>query len=315
MQHSFLNTSEEMIDFLKEKNIKLSPMKENDVSNFLNNKTYFFKLFSYRKNFEKEHEKYINLNFQKLVDISTIDMRLRYLLLEMCLDIEHTIKTIFVNEIIFNNFDNGYNFLNKFIIDNQNPTKLKNKIWNMVKRTNNNLYSKNKHNMPLWVVIECCDFGMLESIISYYLKSNPNSQLQFLKINKKKGQCQILLQYIRNIRNKAAHNAVMLNSITTLSKDQRFTGQLNYLIKQFINESNESSKFLNKNAHIETINDLTTLFLVYDKLIPSGKMKQHRYEEIKKLIIRVQKNRSDYTSNLPLQNTFKYFFTLFRYLN
>lgn len=53
------------------------------------------KVSSYRKNYSKHPAnspragQYVNLDFAYLVELSTIDMHLRYLAMSLCLDIEH----------------------------------------------------------------------------------------------------------------------------------------------------------------------------------------------------------------------------------
>ena len=65
------------------------------------------KLASYRANYPKcnagEREgQYQNLDFAYLKELSTLDMYLRYIIIEMALDIEHAIKVKIVNDVTNN---------------------------------------------------------------------------------------------------------------------------------------------------------------------------------------------------------------------
>src|SRR5699024_2687839 len=97
------------------KGIKFNIISEENAKDILQNSNYFFKITSYRKNFHKnKFDKYNNLDFGMLSDLATIDMRLRYIVLQMCLDIEHRIKTNIVTEITNNADENGYDIVNDF---------------------------------------------------------------------------------------------------------------------------------------------------------------------------------------------------------
>ena len=87
---------DEQIQHLKDKGILFNIMDEDFAKQYLRYNNYY-KLTSFRKNYDKhpggENEgKYINLEFAYLVDMSIIDMRLRYRVVEMALDIEHHTK-------------------------------------------------------------------------------------------------------------------------------------------------------------------------------------------------------------------------------
>ena len=65
---------------------------------------YYFKLKAYAQNYTKYskvdmRDKYINLDFAYLVELSSLDMYFRRVIVGLCLDIEHVIKTRFMRDI------------------------------------------------------------------------------------------------------------------------------------------------------------------------------------------------------------------------
>lgn len=79
------------------------------------------KLASYRANYDKCSEnsqrkgQYQNLDFGYLKELSTIDMHLRYIIIEMCLDIEHFIKVRLVSAVTDTPDEDGYNVVKKYL--------------------------------------------------------------------------------------------------------------------------------------------------------------------------------------------------------
>ena len=90
-------TLEGQIEHLKKKGVLFNIMNEESAKEFLTQHNNYFKLTSYRKYYDKHPDgeykgKYINLEFAYLVDLAVIDMRLRYRIVHMALDIEHHTK-------------------------------------------------------------------------------------------------------------------------------------------------------------------------------------------------------------------------------
>ena len=89
--------SQEQIDHLINKGVVFDLISTEEAKLYLDKNNNYFKLRAYRKNFPKHpdgsnKDKYINLDFAMLKDLAIIDMRLRYVLLHMALDIEHFSK-------------------------------------------------------------------------------------------------------------------------------------------------------------------------------------------------------------------------------
>ena len=87
---------EGQVQHLKDKGITFQLVNDEEAKEYLRNNNYYFKLTSYRKNYDKyidedNEGKYISLDFGYLRDLAIIDMDLRYMLAQLSFDIEHYI--------------------------------------------------------------------------------------------------------------------------------------------------------------------------------------------------------------------------------
>lgn len=115
-----LLTTDALIKHMKTKGITFNLIDETAAKHFLEEHNYYFKLSAYRNNYLKHQTgdnkgKYIHLDFSYLKELSVIDMHLRYLLLELCLDIEHAIKIALINDAVINPEEDGYKIINKYL--------------------------------------------------------------------------------------------------------------------------------------------------------------------------------------------------------
>ena len=121
-------TIDEQIEHMKNNNgIKFNIMDEEDSKVYLKDNTYYFKIKSYAKNYEKYINgknigRYINLEFAYLVELSKIDMYFRRIVLKMTLDIEHFLKTQLLRDFQYNPDEDGYSIVRDFL--NQYPCLL-----------------------------------------------------------------------------------------------------------------------------------------------------------------------------------------------
>lgn len=122
---------DELIEHMKTKGITFNEVSEEDAKEFLQKNNYYMKLASYRANYQKcvsgkRQGQYQKLDFGYLKELSTIDMHLRYIIIEMCLDIEHAIKVKLLEHATNNPAEDGYDIVRKFIAQDENMRVLKN---------------------------------------------------------------------------------------------------------------------------------------------------------------------------------------------
>lgn len=94
-------------------------MSEDDARAYLEMNSNFFRLCIYRLEFPRVEKgarkgEYANLDFKMLVDLSTVDMFLRYEMLPLTLDVEHFAKVKLLKRIEMEGED-GYAVVSDFI--------------------------------------------------------------------------------------------------------------------------------------------------------------------------------------------------------
>ena len=125
-------SAKELVEKMKSKGITFNIINEEDAENYLNIHSNYYRLASYRKVYykyiggEKEGQ-YMNLEFAYLTELSTIDMHFRYLVIKMCLDIEHSLKVKLLSDISANYDEDGYEIVKDFLCNNEWICKKNNK--------------------------------------------------------------------------------------------------------------------------------------------------------------------------------------------
>ena len=95
--------------------INFNIVTKEEAEKYLLDNTYFFKIKSFAKNYNKNSEnKYVNLEFASLKELAILDMHLRNLILLLCLQIEHFLKVDLNKHLCNNDKENGYTIIKSF---------------------------------------------------------------------------------------------------------------------------------------------------------------------------------------------------------
>lgn len=294
---------EQMIDQLENKGVTFEGISKEKAISILEYSNFYYKIRSFRKNFPKNREgQYTNLDFFILNDLATIDMRLRYILIHMCLDLEHTIKTNLVRDITIDEVEDGKKVVNEFISSHKSRKKLSDyyRYISSPKHPNHGIYLKyNGKIPPVWVLCELITFGELVAFIEFYCNSYKNRPEYYVPLEKN-------LKYIKKIRNLAAHNSPIINEITVTNQLKRgITNQplLNFLYSlDGISKSTVRTKVTNMKIH-----DLCSLLFIYDKYIISEGIKKNRYRELKMFMERAKREQRHYKNHENIKSVYIFF--------
>lgn len=180
-------TTEEMIEHLKEKNIKFEQMSEKEASKYLEDNNNYFNLTAYKNNFEKKYvnkefiDEYVDLDFAYLKDLSIIDFKLRLLLFDMIVDIEHYLKLKILRLIKNIPNEDGYAVVNKYLDNDYNDPINPQKLHNSILKNYDNIYyseifsklviddNMKLENIPIWEFLKIITFGELVKFYEYFL--------------------------------------------------------------------------------------------------------------------------------------------------
>lgn len=289
---------DELIEHMKNKGITFDEVSEDDAKEFLQKNNYYMKLASYRSNYEKclsgkREGKYKKLDFGYLKELSTLDMYLRYIIIEMCLDIEHAIKVKLVNAVTNNPAEDGYDIVRKFIAKDENFRVLKNIRSHKSGEYCKDLIAKYYPYFPVWVFVELISFGDLIYFCSFY------EEIYGVQIVNN-----MFMNTVRDMRNAAAHSNCILNKMTERIDS---TKQVNSEISNFIKDMDGISKTSRaNNLKYKFTNNFITLLYVYDTLM-SESSKQKKYKELQEFLDgRVIRNKDYFRSNSKIVGVYNF---------
>lgn len=309
---------DDQITYMKHKGITFNHIDEEAAKKLLSQNTYYYKVTAFRKNFSKnEQGKYENLDFKNLSDLAVIDMHLRYFIMKLTLDIEHSIKTQLINSITESSIDshdivNDYDkyqkkFFEKRIDENKDLTELEKekKKDNYVNVVNNimedysnpksydyDLYSKQIDNPSIWVLLELMTFGKLSSFVKFYVDERFHNSSYFM-------DAKTFIPFSKNIRNCAAHSRPILLYIDESFQfdDHKKPRYSNQKLTRFVKEKNNPNSIVYPRLSNMRIHDIVATLYLHDKYVQSTGIKQNRKREFKELLERCTREKDIYSEN------------------
>lgn len=283
-----LLTIDELITHMKSKGIRFNIVSEEDAKDFLMHNNYYMKLASYRTNYDKcttggRAGQYINLDFGYLQELAAIDKKLRYLIFEMCLDLEHIIKVRLLKQITNNPNEDGYEIIRKFLAKEQNIRILKSIRNHKSGEYCKDLIEKYYPYFPAWVFVELISFGDLMYLCAFY------EETYGVTIANNK-----LLNVVRDIRNASAHSNCLINKLTEkLDPSKQPHNEITNFIKGI---PNINAKARGKYLNTKFTYSFVTLLYIYDKLMPETSKKK-RYLQLHRFMNTTVIEHKEYFEN------------------
>ena len=303
----------EMVDYLKLKNIKFERISEKDAENYLKNNNNYYNLTSYKNNFEKYFvngifiDKYIDLDFSYLKDLSIIDHRLRLILFKMIIDIEHYLKIKILNTIESIDEEDGYRIVNRYLEQDFYNVKFPKKVHNSIfKKVGSEYYQKifskydldkdkKLENIPIWEFLEIITFGELVNFYDFYTNE--------YKLKDENKDVYILRDIVK-LRNAVAHNNCILSELNM--KKNKYPPS--YKIIKFLNNCDIGKDTRSKKLSNSRIRQITYTLYMFNEIVTSDGIKNNVKKDINELFFdRIIKHKEYYNNNELLKSIYCYF--------
>lgn len=276
-------TIEQQVEHLKNKGVTFTLCTEDEAISFLKYSTFFFKVKAFDKDYviNPTTGKYLNLDFAYLMELSTLDMHLRRLILHATLDLEHYLKVRLIREISENPKEDGYELVERFFaVYPDVETSISEKAENSMCR--DLIRKSQKEGYAVWNLIEVISFGDLIKLCEIYDQNTGGKNEDLFRC----------LYAVRCLRNAAAHNNCLLNSMrapyTRKIRPSRFLTHFASTIPGVKATSRE------KKMSNPVIHDFIGLLFVYDKIVTSSRTRAYFTAELHQLFDERMIKRKEY---------------------
>ena len=299
-------TASQQIDHLKSRGVHFSLMSEDDARAYLEKNNNYFRLRAYRLGFPKVEEgvrkgEYANLDFKMLVDLSIVDMLLRYEMLPLTLDVEHFAKVKLLKRIETEGED-GYAVVSDFI-SSYDDTKLDgtshNSLKDEIRRCKNSPYTGGliaryaDLGFPTWAFIEVISFGSF--LYFYRFCANRFDDREMLKEF-------YILQAVKSLRNACAHNSCILNKLRADRPQFKPSYVVTRELSTIAGIGLDQRKSKMSNDRIQQI--VTTLY-AHRELASQG-VSEHRAKSLAVFVQRMNRHVDYYRGNLQVSTGFDF---------
>ena len=201
-----------------------------------------------------------------MVELSTVDMFLRKLILKMTLDFEHYLKVKIINDSQENPADDGYAVVESFLKTHNRVRHLIENLNNSLNFYNRQVFEKYKETPSVWSIVEMLGFSDFIDFYAHYY--------QYFHL-----KCEYTPHFdsVRRLRNAAAHNTCM---ISNLKPQNWFKSDIEINFELLGAKLDVGNGVISSCLKVPVLNDFAVMLSNYVKLISSPKIKEKTLEEI-----------------------------------
>ena len=279
-------TVPEIISYCKDTlGITFNLKSEEEAAVFLAKHNYFFRLKQYADFGEKTKSgKVTNVDFGQMVELSTVDMFLRKLILKMTLDFEHYLKVKIINDSQENPSDDGYAVVESFLETHNRVRHLIENLNNSSNFYNRQVFDKYKEKTSVWSIVEMLGFSDFIDFYAHYY--------QFFHL-----KCEYTPHFdsVRRLRNAAAHNTCM---ISNLKPQNWFKSDIEINFELLGAKLEVGNGVISSCLKVPVLNDFAVMLSNYVKLISSPKIKEKTLEEMQEFFNGRMILHKDYFENV-----------------
>lgn len=279
-------TVPEIISYCKDTlGITFNLKSEEEAAVFLAKHNYFFRLKQYADFGERTKSgKFTNVDFGQMVELSTVDMFLRKLILKMTLDFEHYLKVKIINDSQENPADDGYAVVESFLETHNRGRHLIENLNNSSNFYNRQVFEKYKETPSVWSIVEMLGFSDFIDFYAHYY--------QFFHL-----KCEYTPHFdsVRRLRNAAAHNTCM---ISNLKPQNWFKSDIEINFELLGAKLEVGNGVISSCLKVPVLNDFAVMLSNYVKLISSPKIKEKTLEEMQEFFNGRMILHKDYFENV-----------------
>ena len=279
-------TIPEIISYCKETlGITFNLKSEEEAAVFLAKHNYFFRLKQYADFGEKTKSgKFTNVDFGQMVELSTVDMFLRKLILKMTLDLEHYLKVKIINDSQENPSDDGYTVVENFLETHNRVRHLIENLNNSSYFYNRQVFDKYKEKTSVWSIVEMLGFSDFIDFYAHYYQYFHQ-------------KCEYTPHFdsVRRLRNAAAHNTCM---ISNLKPQSWFKSDIEINFELLGANLEVGNGVISSCLKVPVLNDFAVMLSNYVKLISSPKIKEKTLEEMQEFFNGRMILHKDYFENV-----------------
>ena len=270
---------------LKEKGVTFELCSEEEARAYLADRTYYFKLRSFRKLFDKRvggerDGQYINLDFGHLRALASLDRDLRYALLPLTLDAEHAARTKLIRNITENPDEDGYAVCADYMASlNHDERRRRKRDVGMLKKDIYcgdllKKYGSDPAKMPSWVLLELFSFGSFVDLYLFCAKRWGDKGME---------NEHYLLRQAKSVRNACAHSSGMLNGFRQFDD----TIETDDNVEKALANTGLSHRVRTSRMDCPRIKQITTLMYAHSTTITEGRSRERAVESMQRLKARM----------------------------
>ena len=219
-----------------------------------------------------------------MVELSTVDMFLRKLILKMTLDFEHYLKVKIINDSQENPADDGYAVVESFLETHNRVRHLIENLNNSLNFYNRQVFEKYKETPSVWSIVEMLGFSDFIDFYAHYY--------QYFHL-----KCEYTPHFdsVRRLRNAAAHNTCM---ISNLKPQNWFKSDIEINFELLGAKLEVGNGVISSCLKVPVLNDFAVMLSNYVKLISSPKIKEKTLEEMQEFFNGRMILHKDYFENV-----------------
>lgn len=315
-------TADGLVDYMKGKGVRFGIVSEEAARRQLRANNNYFKLTSFCDNYSRYTSgpnagKFERLEYAYLQELAQIDLEVRHLLLDMSLDVEHSLKMALIAAVeqrMVAGQEDGYRIIRDFLLDEGNPSMVNRleaidrRAGNLAKKIRQNrknpycdvLIETYSDQMPIWAYVELVTFGELQELAEYYqLRTGWKPAVDLRSVDR-----------VRQIRNACAHGNCIINDLRPVVK-QNNTSAAPKHITDFLSAAGIKADMRAKKMSNPRINQIVHTLYAYDRLVKDPYMRRLRMEDLQRLMNeRILEKREYFAENALLVSSYEFFVRL-----